>query len=180
MGDESIDLSRTVICERASGQRKRVAGVYHIIDKNRDLVPNISDEDFHLLRSVVLLPLPLAVDQRELDAQLIRNGRHPANYVSMTARVDHCGHAGDRTEPKPARTTARSMECWCAFHIFTFSHVVRLPEQVTCRLGRPSLLRMPDEMNTHRFAPPASGLTMILSLQPSMFLLMYEIMSGSE
>lgn len=34
--------------------------------------------------------------------------------------------------------------------------------------------------STHRFAPPASGLTMMLFRHSSMFLLMYEIIRGSE
>ena len=37
MRDQGIHLLRTVISERASGQRKGVPGIYHVIDQDRNL-----------------------------------------------------------------------------------------------------------------------------------------------
>ena len=102
MGDEGIHLSRAVIYEGAGGQRKGVAGIDHVVYEDRHLVPNIADEDLHLLRPV-RVPLPLAVDQRELDPELVRNGRHPSVGVSMPARGGSTKAHGDCVFP-PART----------------------------------------------------------------------------
>ena len=87
MGDDGIDLFRTVICERTGGQRESVAGIDHIVNKDRNLVPNIADEDLHPVRAVVLLPFPLAVDQREFHVELVRYSRHPSIDVSMRKSI---------------------------------------------------------------------------------------------
>ena len=86
MGDEGIHLSRAVIYEGASGQRKGVAGIDHVVYEDRHLVPNIADEDLHLLRPV-RVPFPLAVDQREFHVELVRYSRHPSIDVSMRKSI---------------------------------------------------------------------------------------------
>ena len=153
MRDQGIHLLRTVISERASGQRKGVPGIYHVIDQDR----NLEAHRTQLIRD----------RQNGLDTRCAPCHVHPRPTPPSSP-----GRPGSACALyESTRIRLRACPQWRS------PYVIRQHDGTCTRIRA---YRGIGAQNTHRFAPPASGLTMMLFRQSSMFLLIYEIMSGSE
>ena len=71
MRDDSIYRLRTLFLQRVRRECQRFAGIDHVVNKNRNLIPHVTDEKVHPFWCACVLAVTLTVNERKLYAEFI-------------------------------------------------------------------------------------------------------------